>query len=258
MRTQTPGLDQDQVTEAWIAYKSGGDMRARESLILHYQPLVRAVAKRVGVSLPAHIDNEDLISYGLFGLMDAIEKFDLDREIKFETYAPRRIRGSIIDVLRDLDWVPRSVRSQVRDINLASQGLAAELQREPTEGEVADALNLSVEELRTNRGQQNFIHVGALDAVIGPDSESEFSLKTQIIDVRTQSPEGAYELTEVKEALARAVGQLPERDLIVLGLYYYEGLTLSDIGALLRVTESRVCQMHTRAMSAVRSRLAVA
>lgn len=259
-RAKPPGLlNDEQLKQHWLDFKMEQSSRSREQLILHYRPLVHAVAKRVGVSLPAHIDDEDLISYGLFGLMDAMEKFDLDKGVKFETYASTRIRGAIIDELRTIDWIPRSVRSQVRDINQAINRLEADLQREPTDQEVADLLGLTLEELHKAKGQQNFIHMVALDAHIDQDNDDQrgsSSIGSQLEDNRTQSPVLAYETEEIKYNLANAVANLPEREAIVLCLYYYEGLTLAEIGQALKVTESRVCQMHTRAMSAVRGKLA--
>lgn len=288
-RSKVAGLlDDEQLEQEWSNYKLAGSMRSRELLILHYQPLVHSVAKRVGVTLPAHIDDEDLVSYGTFGLLDAMEKYDLDRHatpcnackvereqhckpscpkgcrarrIKFATYASTRIRGSIIDELRTIDWIPRSVRSQVRDINQAVQELETELQRTPTDQEVADHLDMPLEEFHKSKGQQNFIHMVALDALVDQahdPSESSASIMSQLEDSRTQSPDLAYETEEIKYSLAQAVAMLPEREAIVLCLYYYEGLTLAEIGQALNVTESRVCQMHTRAMGVVRGRLAEA
>lgn len=253
-------LDEVQLKEAWIGYKVDGVAKMREQLILHYLPLVNAVAKRVGVTLPAHIDDEDLVSYGYFGLMDAIEKFDLDRGIKFETYASTRIRGAIIDELRSIDWIPRSVRSQVRNINQTFQALEADLQRKPTDDEMSETMGITLDELHKNRGQQNFIHMVALDAFVDTDDGvgTGNSIMNQLQDNRTQSPALAYEAEEIKLSMARSVSLLPEREAIVLCLYYYEGLTLAEIGQALNVTESRVCQMHTRAMSQVRGRLASA
>jgi RNA polymerase sigma factor for flagellar operon FliA len=258
-RAKVPGLLNDELLQKyWHAFKQDHNQHAREQLILHYQPLVHGVAKRVGGTLPAHIDDEDLVSYGLFGLMDAMEKFDLAREIKFETYASTRIRGAIIDELRTIDWIPRSVRSQVRDINQATAALEAELQREPTPQEIADHIGITLAELHKHKGQQNFIHMVALDAHLDQDSDDQrsTSIGAQLEDNRTQSPVLAYETEEIKYNLANAVASLSEREAIVLCLYYYEGLTLAEIGQALKVTESRVCQMHTRAMSAVRGRLA--
>lgn len=263
MRAKTAGyLTDEELKDTWTHYKTGGSPTApkvlRERLILHYRPLVSQVAKRVGMTLPAHIDDEDLASFGMFGLMDAIEKFDLDRGIKFQTYASTRIKGAIIDELRSDDRVPRSVRSQIRNLSQTLQALETQLQRPPTDEELAEALGVSQEELHKSRGEQNFIHLVALDALTQPEGESEHSLMNSLQDNRTESPALAYEAEEIKESLSRAVTYLPEREAIVVCLYYYEGLTLAEIGQALNVTESRVCQMHTRAMSQVRGKLAVA
>lgn len=256
VRTRERLLDDTQTLDAWTGYKETGDRAIREKLILNYAPLVRYVAGKVGVTLPAHIDNEDLISYGMFGLIDAIEKFDLERGIKFETYAINRIRGQIIDELRSIDWIPRSVRSQVRDIDRAAQALEISLQRPPSNQEVADHLGLTIDEYQKNSGQQNFINTVPLDALMEVrDQDGTYSLGDRIADNRTQNPVFSYEAEEFKDLLAQAVSRLPERERIVLVLYYYERLTLADIGKVLGVTESRVCQMHTRAMKDVRARL---
>lgn len=255
-RTRERLLNPEQATEAWIEYKATANPAIREKLILNYTPLVKYVAGKVGVTLPAHIDNEDLTSYGMFGLIDAIEKYDLERGIKFETYAINRIRGQIIDELRSIDWIPRSVRSQVRDIDRAAQALEIQLQRPPTDLEVAEHLGLTIEEYQKNSGQQNFINMVPLDALLdAKDQEGVYSLGDVITDNRTQNPVFSYEAQEFKDLLAQAVSRLPERERIVLVLYYYERLTLADIGKALGVTESRVCQMHTRAMKDVRARL---
>lgn len=255
-RTRERLLNDEQTREAWVDYKSTGNMAVRERLILNYTPLVKYVAGKVGVTLPAHIDNEDLASYGMFGLIDAIEKFDLEREIKFETYAINRIRGQIIDELRSIDWIPRSVRSQVRDIDRAAQALEIQLQRPATDREIAEHLGLTLEEFQKNSGQQNFINMVPLDALMDArENDGQYTMGDRIVDNRTQNPVFSYEAEEFKDLLAQAVSRLPERERIVLVLYYYERLTLAEIGKALGVTESRVCQMHTRAMKDVRARL---
>lgn len=253
-------LSSEILQNVWVSYKANHDERSRSQLILHYQPLVKYVSKRVSARLPAHIDEEDLASYGLFGLLDAIEKFDLERGIKFETYASLRIKGAIVDELRSIDWIPRSVRSQVREIDQAATDLESTLKRPPTDAEVAIQMGVSLDDFQRTKGQQSFLHVAALDALLSPDGgdSDASSLMNQLQDNRAQSPALAYETEEIKYAVANAVAVLDEREAVVLVLYYYEGLTLAEIGGELNVTESRVCQMHTKAMTEVRNRLAVA
>lgn len=250
-------LSPENLFATWKLYKESGSPDARGQLILHYQPLVRYVSKRVAARLPAHIDDEDLESYGLFGLLDAIDKFDLERGIKFETYASLRIKGQIVDELRAIDWIPRSVRSQVKEIDQTATELEGVLQRPPTDAEVAEQMGVSIEDFQHSKGQQNFLHVVALDAMLSSDADSD-SLINQLRDARSDSPEWGHEMDGMRRTLARSVATLGEREAIVVTLYYFEGLTLAEIGAALHVTESRVCQMHTRAMTHVRSKLAVA
>lgn len=249
-------LTVEETDSAWERYKLNGDTAAREALIIHYLPLVDAVARKVGGALPAHISQEDLSSYGLFGLLDAMEKYDLERGIKFQTYASTRIRGAIIDELRTIDWIPRSVRSQIRDINQAIQALETRLQRQPTDQEVADHLGVTLGDLHHARGQQNFVHMVALDAAPLDQEDAGTSIGSQLEDNRSQSPALAYETEEIKQSLASVVGTLDAREATVLALYYYEGLTLAEIGQAMNVTESRCCQIHTRALQAIRAGLA--
>lgn len=245
----------------WHEYKDTADPGAREHLILHYSPLVKYVAGRVGVGLPANIEQADLVSYGIFGLIDAIEKFDLERGIKFETYAISRIRGAIIDELRAMDWIPRSVRSKARDVERAYADLEAELHRAPTEKEVAKRMGIALKDLRAIFSQVSYVNVVALDELLGGADRGEaggVSLGDTLKDSKAVDPELAFEGEETKFLLARAIEQLPEREKIVVTLYYYEGLTLAEIGKVLGVTESRICQMHTKAVLQLRNRLAEA
>lgn len=240
----------------WRDYKAHGDPDIREQLILQYAPLVRYVAGRVGVGLPASVEQGDLVSYGVFGLLDAIEKYDLQRAIKFETYAINRIRGAIIDELRSFDWIPRSVRTKARDIERAISVLEARLQRTPNEAEIADELGLDVPELRRVFSQVSFVHVAALDEMLGSTDNSDGStLGERIEDVRVSGPGDALDDEETRSLLARVIHTLPEREQIVVTLYYYEGLTLAEIGLVLGVTESRISQLHTKAMLGMRSRI---
>jgi RNA polymerase sigma factor for flagellar operon FliA len=247
----------DPVAEDWQIFKSGGDRLVRERLILHYAPLVTAVAGRVGMRLPAMVEQADLVSYGMFGLIDAIEKYEPGRAVKFETYASSRIRGAIIDELRAMDWIPRSVRTKARAVDRAYAELESQLHRVPTESEVASRLQIDVRELRALFTQLSTVNVAALDELLGAgeDRGDRLSLLDTLGDDRTPDPENSFEAQETKFLLARAIDQLGEREKLVLVLYYYEGMTLAEIGRVLGVTESRISQMHTAAMLRLRARL---
>ncbi len=244
--------------ELWEDFKATGAQPLRERLIIHYSPLVKYVAGRVGVGLPPNIEQSDLVSYGIFGLIDAIEKFDLDRAIKFETYAINRIRGAIIDELRSIDWIPRSVRYKAREVERAYQALEAKLQRTPTEVEVADQMGIRLEELHSIFSQVSYVNVVALDELLhagGGDRGDKMTLGDTLQDPKAPDPINLFEGEETKYILAKAINLLPEREKVVVTLYYYEGLTLAEIGQVLGVTESRICQMHTKAVLQLRSRL---
>jgi RNA polymerase sigma factor FliA len=245
------------IRELWREFKDTADQRLRERLILHYSPLVKYVAGRVGVGLPPNIEQADLVSYGIFGLIDAIEKFDISRAIKFETYAISRIKGAIIDELRAIDWIPRSVRYKAREVEKAYAALEARLHRTPTEPEVAEELGIGLDELHTIFSQVSFVNVIALDELlnVGGERGDKVSLVDTLEDTRAEDPVAAFETEETKYLLARAINTLPEREKIVVTLYYYEGLTLAEIGQVLGVTESRICQMHTKAVLQMRSKL---
>ncbi len=242
----------------WREYKDTKEERLRERLILHYSPLVKYVAGRVGVGLPPNIEQADLVSYGIFGLIDAIEKFDLERAIKFETYAISRIKGAIIDELRSIDWIPRSVRYKAREVEKAYAALEAKLHRSPTEAEVAEELGIKLEDLHTIFSQVSFVNVVALDELLtaGGEKGDKLSLVDTLEDTKAEDPVAAFETEETKYLLAKAINTLPEREKIVVTLYYYEGLTLAEIGQVLGVTESRICQMHTKAVLQLRGKLA--
>jgi RNA polymerase sigma factor for flagellar operon FliA len=244
--------------ELWKEFKANGDGDVREKLILHYAPLVKYVAGRVGVGLPPNIEQADLVSYGIFGLIDAIEKFDVNRAIKFETYAISRIKGAIIDELRSIDWIPRSIRSKAREVERAYAALEARLHRTPTEPEVAAELGIKLDELHAIFGQVSFVNVVALDELLNVNGEKgdKVSLVDTLEDTKAEDPVRVFESQETKHLLARAINMLPEREKIVVTLYYYEGLTLAEIGQVLGVTESRICQMHTKAVLQLRAKLA--
>ena len=238
----------------WSHFKETGDEAAREGLILHYSALVKFVAGRVGSGLPRTVDQNDLVSYGVFGLIDAIDKFEPERGFKFETYAIPRIRGAILDELRALDWVPRSVRARAREIERTIAELEHKLGRAPSDDEIASAMDVHVDQLRDHLGEISVSGFVALDESPGHTSDAP-SLGERLPDPRGSSPEAAFADVENKRLLADAINRLPERDRLVLTLYYYEGLTLAEIGGVLGVTESRICQIHTKSVMSLRNRL---
>ncbi|MCU1450203.1 MAG: polymerase, sigma 28 subunit, SigD/FliA/WhiG [Acidimicrobiales bacterium] len=246
------------IEQLWADYKSTGARDARDRLIVHYSPLVKYVAGRVSVGLPQNIEQADLVSYGIFGLIDAIDKFDTSRNIKFETYAIARIKGAIIDELRSIDWVPRSVRAKARSVEKAYAKLEAALLRTPTDAEVAAEMGISEGELHQVFNQISFVGLVALDEMLtgaGGERGESTTLGDTIAD-KAEGPVAAFEVEEMKQILASAINRLGDREKVVLTLYYYEGLTLAEIGQVLGVTESRVCQIHTKAVLQLRSRMA--
>jgi RNA polymerase sigma factor for flagellar operon FliA len=244
------------ITEVWHEYRRTHDQAIRDRLILTYAPLVKFVAGRLGASLPAHVDEQDLASYGLLGLIGAIERFDPEREIKFETYAIARIKGAIIDELRSLDWVPRSVRTRAREIERAIAELERKLHRAPTDEEIAAKVGLTTEELEGSLAEISRTSMAALDELWTPSAGGDqIALIDTIEDTTEPNPESSIEETEMKEALGEAIARLPEREKLVVTLYYYEELTLREIGEVLGVTESRVSQLHTKAVLRLKARL---
>jgi RNA polymerase sigma factor for flagellar operon FliA len=247
-----------ELRELWRRYKGDGDEKARERLVVAYSPLVKFIAGRMASGLPAHVDEADLISYGLLGLIGAIERFDLEREIKFETFAVARIKGAIIDELRSLDWVPRSVRARARDVEKAHAALEGQLGRTPTDEEMSAKLEMSVAEFQDALLEIANSSVLALDDLwtfADPEgSGGQISVLDTIQDPNAIDPEIEAHTSELKDRLADAIESLPERERLVIALYYYENLTLREIGEVLGVTESRVSQLHTKAVLALRSR----
>lgn len=251
---RTAGEVEAGIVALWQAFGEHRDQELRDRLVLHYAPLVKYVAGRVGTGLPSHVEVSDLIQSGIFGLVDAIEKFEPERGLKFETYAMQRIRGAILDDLRAQDWVPRSVRSRARDVERALERLEAKYQRTATDAELAAELDLSVEELRELFAQLQMTSVVALDDLIGFGSTTA-SLAETLPDDRAEDPIATLVDRDSRRQLAEAVERLSERDRVVVTLYYFENLTLAEIGKVLGVTESRVCQLHTRAVLRLRSKL---
>jgi RNA polymerase sigma factor for flagellar operon FliA len=250
------GVAED-VNELWRTFRRTGDQALRDRLILMYAPIVKYVAGRLGSGLPAHVDEGDLVSYGLLGLISAIERYDPDRDVKFETYAIARIKGSILDELRALDWVPRSVRSRARQIERAMAELEAKLGHAPSDEELAKKVGISVEELEDSLTDISRSSISALDELwtISGSGGDQVALIDTIEDTQGPEPQSAFAQTELREMVADAITSLPEREKLVITLYYYEDLTLREIGEVLGVTESRVSQLHTKAILRLKARL---
>lgn len=246
----------DPVADLWSRYRGEPTRDARDRLILHYSPLVKYVAGRVAVGLPQNVEQADLVSYGIFGLIDAIEKFDPERGFKFQTYAISRIKGAILDELRSIDWVPRSVRAKGSAVERAFSKLEAKHKRSPTEAEVARELGMSDAQLQAALGQLSLTGVAALDEMLGDRSDATTLADT--IPDHGDSPGALLERSELRSQLAEAIENMPEREKVVLTLYYFENLTLAQIGSVLGVTESRVSQIHTKSVLQLRSRLQAA
>ncbi len=240
----------------WQEYRRNRDEKLRDRLILTYAPLVKYVAGRLGSGLPAHVEEGDLVSYGLLGLIGAIERYEPDRDVKFETYAIARIKGSIIDELRALDWVPRSVRARARDIERAVAELESKLGRAPNDDEIATKLGLTEDELEDSLTEISRSSIAALDELWTVSAGGDqIALIDTIEDTQGPEPQTALQQTELREAMADAIARLPEREKLVVTLYYYEELTLREIGEVLGVTESRVSQLHTKAILRLKARL---
>jgi RNA polymerase sigma factor for flagellar operon FliA len=242
------------IVALWRSFGFSRDPALRDRLVLHYAPLVKYVAGRVGTGLPAHVDIADLVQSGVFGLVDAIERFEPERGLKFETYAMQRIRGAILDDLRSQDWVPRSVRSRAREVERALERLEGRLQRTATDSEVAEELGISMSELRDTYAQLQSTSVVALDELVAM-GRGGASLAETLPDDSVPDPGAVLDGVENRRLLAQAISQLVERDRVVVSLYYFENLTLAEIGGVLGVTESRVCQLHARAMLRLRTKL---
>jgi RNA polymerase sigma factor for flagellar operon FliA len=258
-RARRVGVDFGDVElrDLWKRYKTEDDRAARERLVLAYSPLVKYVAGKMGSGLPSYVDDADLISYGLTGLISAIERFEPSREIKFETYAMSRIKGAIIDELRSMDWVPRSVRMRAREFERANAKLEHKLHRAPTDQELAAELGVTPDELHEHIQQISNSAVVALDELwsVSDSSGGQVSLLDTIEDPNAADPEESFDAATVREQVAEAISRLPEREKLVIALYYYENLTLREIGEVLGVTESRVSQLHTKAVLRLKSRL---
>ena len=237
----------------WHSYIAKREPQMRERIIVQYAPLVKYVVGRLALNLPTVIDSDDVISYGTIGLIDAVERFDPSRGIKFETYAIARIRGAIIDALRQLDQIPRTARQRAREIEAAMIELEERLKRPPTDEEVAKHLNMDVEKYREACVRTN-VTTTSLDALLSTDDEDGGGGKAYAFEDRdSPDPAAATERREAEKALVLAVKKLPERERLVLSLYYYEELTMKEISRVMEISESRVCQLHAQAVLRLRA-----
>ena len=249
-------LEQKTEEELWADYKKTKDPAIREFFIKQYAPLVKYVAGKVAVGMPSNVEFDDLVGFGVFGLLDAIDKFDPEKNVKFKTYAVTRIRGSIFDELRSIDWVPRSVRQKTREIEDAIVTLESRLGRTASDTEIAGSLGISENEFQQTMFKISGTSVMSLNDVwySGDDSE-RISIGDSIESPSSLNPDVIVEREEIKRVIVEAINELPEKEKMVLVLYYYEDLTLKEIGQVLNVTESRVSQLHTKANLRLRAKL---
>ncbi len=239
----------------WKQYKQEKSLEAKKQLITHYAPQVKFVAERMAINLPSHIEVADLINDGIIGLMDAIEKFDMEKGFKFETYAGSRIHGAILDSLRALDWVPRNVRRKAREIEAVFQKLESELGRTPTEDEIAKSLNISLEELQKEMVSISGTSIFSLDEIFYGES-GEVSLMETIREMG-EGPEEEAVRKEAEKVLRQTIDELPEKEKMVVYLYYFEELTLKEITQVLSLSEARISQLHTQGIIRLKNKLRV-
>lgn len=242
--------------ELWLLYKRTRDPAIRDAFIRQYAPLVKYVAGKVAASMPNSVEFDDLVGFGVFGLLDAIDKFDPEKNVKFKTYAVTRIRGAIFDELRSIDWVPRSVRQKTKEIEEAVVGLEAKLGRPASDQEIASSLGMSEDELLKTMLKISGTSVLSLNDVwYSGDDADKISIGESIESPSSLNPDASVEREEIKRVIVHAINELPEKEKKVLVLYYYEDLTLKEIGQVLEVTESRVSQLHTKAILRLRAKL---
>lgn len=247
-------MNEAEKNRLWENYSKSRNQDIREKLILEYAPLVKIIAGRLSMYLGYNVEYEDLVSYGIFGLIDAIDKFDYGKGIKFETYASLRIRGSILDQIRKMDWIPRSLRQKQKRLEIAMSELETELGRAPSDEELAEKLEITVDELCSWEGQSMSSTMMSLDECIDQGVELK---ETAVNNSRFDTPEQVIEQEEVKRILAETLETLTDKEKKVILLYYYEELTLKEISLVMEVSESRVSQLHTKGLQKLRQRLGI-
>jgi RNA polymerase sigma factor for flagellar operon FliA len=249
-------MEQTKEDALWLEYRRTRDPKIRETFIKQYAPLVKYVAGKVAVGMPHNVEFDDLVGFGTFGLLDAIDKFDPDKNVKFKTYAVTRIRGAIFDELRSIDWVPRSVRQTAKEVENVIASLEARLGRTATDQEIAEALGMNEDEyLKTMMKISGTSIVSIHEVWYSGDENDKVSIGDSIESPPSLNPEVIAERDEVKRVIVEAINELPEKEKKILVLYYFEDLTLKEIGEVLDVTESRVSQLHTKAILHLRSKL---
>lgn len=236
----------------WKIYSEKKDASTREKLILEYSSLIKYIAGRLNIFFASNVDYDDLVSYGIFGLIDAIDKFDINKGVKFETYASLRIRGAIIDSVREMDWIPRSLRQKNKELEKAYYELENELGHSATDQEIAEKLNISIDELHKLLSNANSTSLISLEDFIEQNYETGVALTS---DNNLERPDVQAEISEIQEILVDAINRLPEKEKMVISLYYYDELTLKEISAILKVSESRISQLHTKAILRLRGKL---
>lgn len=243
-----------ELAKVWRAYLEQGSAEARDHLIHHYLYLVRYAVSRMLVQLPSHLDGEDLIGYGLLGLIQSLEKFDPKRKVRFETYAMTRIRGAILDELRAMDWMPRSLRRKAKEVEQAIQTLENRTGQPAQEEALAAELGISPEALQQILTETSYLVV-SLDYLLSPDSHLK-NWEENLPDAREASdPTQRVEKEALQQALQQALKSLPEREQKLITLYYFEGLTMKEIGRLLELTEARICQLHAQSIHRLKARM---
>lgn len=249
-------LEQKTEEELWSIYRRSRDAKIRESFIKQYAPLVKYVAGKVAVGMPHNVEFDDLVGFGVFGLLDAIDKFDPEKNVKFKTYAVTRIRGAIFDELRSIDWVPRSVRQKTREVEEAIGSLEAQLGRTATDQEIAQSLGVSEDEFIKMMMKISGTSILSLNDVwFSGDENDKVSIGESIEAPNSLNPDVIVEKDEIRRVIVEAINELPDKEKKVLVLYYYEDLTLKEIGQVLEVTESRISQLHTKAILRLRAKL---
>ncbi len=243
------------IARLWKEYKGNGSAAAKDEIIVQYLGLVKLVAGRMAMNSPSHVEEDDLIGWGVLGLLDAVEKFDLEQKASFETYASVRIRGAIIDQIRSLDWAPRSLRQKARHMEQAAAKLREQFGREPAEEELASEMKMTRDELFDLMTEIHGAYVISLDTVVSSENDDELTLEQITSDLNSPSPEGPLSRKDTEQRLASVIAQLPESERHVITLYYYDELTLKEIGKVLGLTESRICQIHRAVIKKLRQAL---